>query len=310
MSKRERAWRSGSRPGVDLLEYRYLLSAVSLVSGVDGSRALVSTPVQASSRVAAPVEDDSGEATGSATAAQAGGTSHEIEDEAPPASQAAPANETPVPPSPTLAQTDNSGASTVVVEPDQSATPWVPLQPEASRAAATGNPAAGVTPSAVTLVAQGNLRQEINASAAERELTGQDELAPTNWDPGVRPVAPTSLLTTGTDFQIPQPLGSDILADFLPFDPAGLATAVDHLLEKLDDWATGLSWVEDASEMIPEPVIWAAGIIAVEMGRRWWRRSSTSNDEPSDRGSASAEVPNGKGLSAWPSSTWSLRAPR
>ncbi len=118
----------------------------------------------------------------------------------------------------------------------------------------------------------------------------------------LRPVSETS---GEPGSEIPDPRGSDLLADFVPGDRGALEQAVDRFLDGLDDLGMAPSWLHDASGAIPAPAVWAAAIVALELGRRQWKRLRQETEESADR---PADPASGLGFAGWPGS-WSARVP-
>lgn len=101
------------------------------------------------------------------------------------------------------------------------------------------------------------------------------------------------------------PRRSDLLSDFLPFDRRSLEDAFDQFFDQLEDLGDGVPAPRDSTHTIPDSLILAAAIGALELGRRYWRRRRVSGEAGRDETTEGADDGDGR-YSGWPGH-WSTR---
>ncbi len=107
---------------------------------------------------------------------------------------------------------------------------------------------------------------------------------------------------------VPPAVGSDLLANFPAADGDSLGAAVDRFLEQLPVLGAAFSRADDAPDRASWPLIWTAGLLGLELGRRVARRRSNNGDDDAEP----CGPPRVRGahdpLTGWPGS-WSARVP-
>jgi hypothetical protein len=101
------------------------------------------------------------------------------------------------------------------------------------------------------------------------------------------------------------PRRSDLLSDFLPSDRRSLEEAFDRFFDQLEDLGDGAPAPYDPACTIPDSLVLAAAIGALELGRRYWRRRR-GGDEARRDGTLEGADGGDVGYPGWPG-RWSTR---